>query len=51
MDLARHLYDFATYRESAGSHSLVFRLAKDGKVVGFLLSNAWAYRKVEPITE
>ena len=31
--------------------SLVFRLAKGGKVVGFLMSNAWAFRRVEPITE
>jgi hypothetical protein len=37
----------AVQRESR----LVFRLAKSGKVVGFLMSNAWAYRKMEPITE
>jgi hypothetical protein len=30
---------------------LVFRLTEDGKVVGFLMSNAWAYRRVELITE
>ena len=31
--------------------SLVFRIAKGGKVVGFLMSHAWAYRKMPPITE
>ena len=30
---------------------LVFRLAKDGTVVGFLMSHAWAFRKVAPIDE
>jgi len=28
---------------------LVFRLGEDGKVVGFLMSHSWAFRKIEPV--
>jgi hypothetical protein len=28
---------------------LQFRVDQDGKVVGFLMSHSWAFRKLEPV--
>ncbi len=30
---------------------LLFRVANDGRVTGFLMSHSWAFRKIEPVAE
>ncbi|MGO9604587.1 MAG: serine hydrolase domain-containing protein [Candidatus Binataceae bacterium] len=42
---------FTVHGGRPAGEPMVFRVAEDGTVVGFLMSHAWAFRKVGPINE